>query len=180
MKGPRTMNRRDVMRLFGGAGLALTVPLVLPSGNAEAGIGWCRADPVIRLSHPNGSGNTASIYLVAQAEQYVLNNSSGDIMIEHPKDAKTDKLWEDPNGYFGQGVSTNFAIGNDLQFGSGYMDVRVRCYIPASSNDMLIRLEWAPGPIQFVGGNPLPAVVTASAEGRGNQWISLTSRLPYA
>ena len=109
------------------------------------------------------------------------NNSSGDVVIEHPKDAKTNKLWEDPNGYFGQGVSTNFAINKRLSFLRRAMEIEVRCYIPASRDGMEIMVEMAPGPIMFDNsGTPLPAQVTASTTGYSNQWIVLKAKLPYA
>jgi hypothetical protein len=53
--------------------------------------------------------------------------------------------------------------------------------IPASRNDMKIRLERAPGPIQWeADGSPLPATVIAAAKGYGNGWIALTAKLPCA
>jgi hypothetical protein len=176
----RLLGRRDLLRLLGGAGLVAALPLLAGARPARAGLSWCRADPVVRLRPPSGPGNTAAIYLAAALEDFELNDSSGDIVVEHPKDARTDKLWEDPNGYFGQGVSTNFAIGRGLRFHDGRMDVRVRCFIPAARDDMRIRLEWAPGPIRFVDGDPLPATPTACAEGYANRWIVLETTLPYA
>jgi hypothetical protein len=171
-------NRRQWLRLAGGAGLALAVPLV--GTNSASAIGWCRSDPVVQLTTPDElRKNTASVYVSALAEEYELNNSSADIVIEHPKDAKTKLLWVDPNGYFGQGASTNFKIDETLEFRTRYLDVRVKCYVPASRSTMKIRLEWAPGPITFVHGEPQPAPVIASVEGYANQWIALTSRLPY-
>lgn len=174
------MTRRFAIRLLGSA--ALAIPFGIESRSAEARRVWCRTDPVIWLGTPDDlRGNTGAIYLSAALEEWELNNSSGDIVIEHPKDATTDKRWEDPNGYFGQGISTNFAIGKGLRFRKWGMDVRVRCFIPASRDDMSIVLEWAPGPIAFdADGHPLPAPVIASAQGYANQWIVLESTLPYA
>jgi hypothetical protein len=176
----RRLTRRFALRLVGGALLA--VPVALERRGADAARTWCRVDPVVELRTPDGrKGNLGAIYLSAAIEDYELNNSSGDIVVEHPKDAKTNKLWEDKSGYFGQGISTNFAINSSLRFSSTSMGVRIRCYIPAARNDMKIRLEWAPSPIQWdANGDPLPAKVIASATGLGNQWITLTSKLPYA
>jgi hypothetical protein len=172
-------SRRYALRLIGGAIVAL--PVAIEGREAAASRGWCRTDPVIELRTPDGRrGNQAAIYLSAKLEEYEFNNSSGDIVIEHPKDAKTNKLWEDPNGYLGQGISTNFAINERLRFGRRAMDVRVRVYIPASRNDMAIKLEWAPGPIGWdADGSPLPAPVIASASGYANRWITISSTLPY-
>ena len=177
------MSRRQVVRTLAGGSLALAASglIAVRPQAASAGIGWCRVDPVVSLYTPDGRrGNTASIYMAAAAEDFELNNSSADIVVEHPKDAKTKLIWVDPNGYFGQGSSTNFAIGQGLAFGDGYMDVRVRCFVPASRQDMKIRLEFAPGPIAFAGGNPLPAPVVAAETGHANRWITLEARLPYA
>jgi hypothetical protein len=175
----QSVTRRFALRLVGGA--VLSIPAALDLNDADALRVWCRTDPVVDLRDPIGlKGNSASIYLSAALEEWELNNSSGDVVVEHPKDAKTSKLWEDVNGYFGQGVSTNFAVNPNLRFYAAYMDVRIRCYIPASRNDMQIRLDWAPGPIQWdANGDPLPAKVIASATGLGNQWIALKSKLPY-
>lgn len=176
-----SFSRRHVLKLLGGAGLVAAVPILGSARSAEAGIAWCRRDPVIRLRTPWGQGNTAAIYMSAALEDYELNDSSCDFVIEHPKDAKTAKIWEDPDGYFGQGASTNFKIGSDLRFGESAMDVRIRCYVPTARRDVPILLEWAPGPIQFdANGDPYPAQVVASATGVGNQWIVLRSTLPYA
>lgn len=175
---PQTMTRRYALRVIGGTALAL--PIALKAQDASARRVWCRADPVCELSTPDGrKGADFSIYVSAALEDYELNNSSGDIQIEHPKDAKTNKIWEDPNGYLGQGISTNFKINERMKFRTNDMDIGIRLYIPASRNDMQIMLEYAPGPITFTNGAPNPAPVWASAIGRGNSWITLRSTLPY-
>lgn len=180
MDKSQALSRRSFLRLGSVAGLAVAIP-ILSAPAADAAIAWCRTDPVIHLKTPDEKyGNNASVYLSAKAELWEVTNSSGSIVVEHPKDAKTNKLWEEPKGYFGQGVSTNFAINESLRFRSRHMDVRVRCYIPASRSGIPILLEWAPGPILFdSNGAPLPATVIASALGYSNQWITLSSMLPY-
>jgi hypothetical protein len=176
-----TISRRFALKLIGGAALALPVGLSLRD-DAAAGRTRCRRDSVIELRNAQGTkGNTAAIYLSAFAEEYELNSSSCDVVIEHPRDARTSKLWEDPNGYFGQGLSTNFSVNSKLRVTATGMDVRVRLYVPASRSSMQIKLEWAPGPIQWdANHDPLPAKVTASATGTANKWITLQSTLPFA
>lgn len=173
--------RRYALKLIGDTALAIPVGLAVPQ-LASAGRGWCRTDPVIELRNPQDTkGNNASIYLSAFAEEMEFNNSSIDVVVEHPKDAKTNKQWEDKSGYFGQGLSCNFAPNTKLKFYSTGMDVRVTCYVPASRNDMKITLEWAPGPLSWdANGDPLPATVIASATGYANRWITLQSKLNYA
>ena len=142
------LTRRFAVSLVGGAALAL--PVALDLREVAAGRSWCRTDPVIELRDPaDRKGNNAAIYLSAALEEWELNNSSGDLVIEHPKDAKTNKQWEDKGGYFGQGISTNFAINEKLRFSPSAMDVRVRCYIPASRNDM--QTSWSGRPVRSGG-----------------------------
>jgi hypothetical protein len=176
---PGRLTRRRALQLIAGAALAL--PAAFDPRAAGAIRTWCRTDPVVALTSPDGrKGNDAAIYLSAALEDYELNDSSCDIVIEHPKDAKTDKLWEDPNGYFGQGVSTNFRVNEALRCRRRAMEVRVLAYVPASREGMKIRLEWAPGPVKWdANGDPRPRPVLATATGYGNEWIVLRSELPY-
>lgn len=155
--------------------LALLILLVgaLPAGAAR---GWCRADPVVRLDN-----YTAAVYLSAPLDQWHQNSSSGDVLIEHPKDTVTMKLWEDPNLYFGQGVSTNFTTNSTLRKYATYMDIQIKVRVPATTNAMPILVEWAPGPVRWdANGDPLPNPVLASKAGFANQWIVLKTKLPYS
>jgi hypothetical protein len=125
-------------------------------------------------------GYYGSIYLVAKMSEWEPNNSSGDILIEHPKDVATNKAGEDPNGYFEQSISTNVATNESLRKLDDAMEVILKCRIPDRSNKRRIRQEWAPGPVEWdEAGNPKPNPVMAKAKGHANERISLKSRLPY-
>jgi hypothetical protein len=176
-------SRRTALRLLGAS--ALILPVAGRVGAAQAARSWCRTDPVFTLD-----GYFGRVYVLADANERHFNNSSGDILIEHPKDVATNVVWEDPNGYLGQGISTNFAINEQLQKHIDYMDVVIKCKIPAARDDMVIRVEWAPGPVTwkrkrrrrgrgFGPRQPMPNPIQTFAEGYANQWILVQGTLPY-
>ena len=45
-----TMNRRGALKLFGAAALSAAASTRLP-GDASAGRGWCRADPLFKIGN---------------------------------------------------------------------------------------------------------------------------------
>lgn len=90
-------------------------------------------------------------------------------------DAKTNKIWEDPNGYLGQGISTDFEIDERMRFRTSDMAIGVRLSIPASRNRHRRRAE--PGAGMGLGGRlrhhvdhpavdaPIRAALTARPDG---------------
>ena len=167
------ISRRYVLRLVGGAVLALSA--ALERRGAGAGRTWCRTDPVVTLD-----GYYASVYVSARAGEREFNNSTGDFWIEHPRGVVPAKVWEDPNGYFGHGISTSFTANGQLRSVKGAMEVRISCYVPASRDGTRILLEWAPGPVEWNDdGSPRRNPVQVSAQGYGNTVITVRGTLPY-
>ena len=161
-------------RRFLASAAAATLVAALPDP-AMAGRSWCRTDPAGSLDKMG-----FQVYLSSPAEYWEQNDSSGDIVIQHPKDVKTRLVWVDPSGYFGQGVSTNFATNTALTKSTTSMEVQIKVYIPATTNTMPVLVEWAPGKLVFgADGTPLYNPVLASVEGVSNSWITLRSTLPY-
>jgi len=160
-------SRRHFTRLLGLSALAL--PAALQPRGADAAIGWCRRDPIFSLD-----GKVGHVYLATPEDMARLNNSSTDVLIAHPHKAKTKLIWVDPVGFgTGEGISCNFkemsrTDSNFERAAEGY-EIEIRVHVPARSDEMPIRVEFAPAP-----GD----VVTAFTEGYANEWITLRALLP--
>ena len=70
---------------------------------------------------------------------------------------------------FGHGEEVSFAESNSLELTAEGIEVRIKVRVPAHSDAMPIRVEFAPG---VVG-----VLQPAATEGHANEWISLRTRL---
>jgi len=154
------INRRRLLQGFGAAAIGF-FPAARVLNARGSGIGWCRADPVFSLD-----GNVGHIYLAAAAEDWVQNTSRLDMVIVHPRRC-TPNLIATDNG-FGQGMLVNFAESAQLRKRRKGYEIEIQTYVP-TSGAMPVMVEFAPGD---------GSIVTASAVGVGNSWITFGAFLP--
>ncbi len=142
--------------LFSMVTLALAVP------SASAGVGWCRDDPVVVVD-----GQIANIYVSAQFEDLSKVTGPTEIVISTPVGVDLALAVAGPG--FGYGEHVSFVESKSLQVNSEGIEVRIKVRVPAGSDAMPIRIEFAP---KVVG-----VLHPAAAEGTANDWISLRTLL---
>jgi hypothetical protein len=148
------LDRRALLRLGGGAlALAALGPALRPA-DAEAGIGWCRMDPVIRVN-----GRKAHIYVSSTQEMFAQAVAPIFLQVWHPLGA-SKQLLETDNG-FGHGYGIEFLPDPSLRSGTGWVEVNVSLVAPALSS-LPVRVEMVPDD---------PSKPTVARVGAANSWF---------
>ena len=138
----------------------LTFVLAVPG--TSAGIGWCRDDPVVVVD-----GQIANLYVSARFEDLPEVTGPTDIVISTPVGVDVALAVEGPG--FGYGEHVSFVESQSLQVTTEGIEVRIKVRVPARSDTMPIRVEFAP---QVVG-----TLQPATAEGTANEWVALRTLL---
>ena len=136
--------------------LALTVP------GAAAGVGWCRTDPVVVID-----GRLADIFVSAQFVDLLNVTGPTEIVISTP--VEVDVTLAIATLGFGYGEVVSFEESRSLKVTSDGIDVRIKVRVPALSDAMPVRVEFA----AHVVGILQPVAV----EGHANEWVSLRTHL---
>ena len=138
----------------------LTFALAVPG--TSAGVGWCRDDPVVVVD-----GQIANLYVSAQFEDLPEVTGPTEIVISTPVGVDLALAVEGPG--FGYGEHVSFVESKSLQVTSKGIEVRIKVRVPARSDAMPIRVEFAP---QVVG-----TLQPATTEGTANEWVALRTLL---
>ena len=155
---PPRRTRRDALRLLGLAAAALT-PAVAPRG-VDAARAWCRTDPVIAVD-----GHLADVFVSGPLTAPLQVTGANRIVVTVPRGVAAELVLSDPG--FGRGQVVKFAESKRLRATEGGIEVKVKVFVPARDDEMPVRLEFAP--------RLLGILQPATAEGRANRWVSLTS-----
>ena len=154
----RNTRRRSVycVLAFSILALALTV------SSADANYRWCRTDPVVVID-----GQLADIFVSAQFDDVKKVNGPTEIVISTP--VGVDPELAIATAGFGYGEEVRFEEFKSLKVTQEGIEVRIKVRVPAVSDAMPIRVEFAPGGVGILQ--------PAAAEGNANEWISLRSLL---
>ncbi|MEA2584517.1 MAG: hypothetical protein QOF33_2602 [Thermomicrobiales bacterium] len=156
-----SLGRSRMSRLVATAALALAaLGLLLTGPSAEAGKGWCRADPVVIID-----GQIADVF--GGSTPTILLKTPGPIkvVVKVPVGTKTKLVISDLG--FGRGYDFRFAESRDLVKSGGKIPVRVEAYVPARGTKLPVTVYFAP--------RLLGILSPASADGHTNNWVSVTS-----
>ncbi len=138
----------------------LTLALAVPS--TSAGVGWCRDDPVVVID-----GKIANIFVSAKFRDLPKVTGPTEFVVTTPVGVDLALAVAGPG--FGYGEHVSFVESKSLQVNSEGIEVRIKVRVPAGSDAMPIRIEFAP---KVVG-----VLHPAAAEGTANDWISLRTLL---
>lgn len=154
----RSTRRRSVncALAFSILALALAVP------GAGAGPGWCRTDPVVLIN-----GRVADIFVSARFDDLTKVTGPTEIVISTPVGVDAELAIATLG--FGHGEKVRFEESESLKVTQGRIEVRIKVRVPARSDAMPIRVEFAP---HVVG-----VLEPTQSEGNANEWISLRSGL---
>lgn len=154
------MDRRGFVRLLGGSALAIAGgALVLPQG-AEAGIGWCRADPEFSVD-----GLIGNVYVAT--EQGAKIESTGPIQLRFrvPIECNVELLSVDSG--LGRGYDISIEHVDRLKNGNRRIHIEVRMLVPAIGTHA-VRAEFVPGNVVELADYKV---------GQTNEWIKLKTHL---
>lgn len=150
------LTRRRVIRLAGAA-MAAALPIATFANGAEAGRGWCRHDPVVKID-----GQVVDIWVSSYQEMYDLATGAVIVVVKVPKGATAELLAVDQG--FGYGYDIRFETSDNLTRNSAHTQVRVSVYAPASTKELPVRVEFSP---RSTG----PLSEYESEYGTANSWV---------
>ena len=122
------LSRRRFARLLAGGSLALVAGGVLAAEPASAGIGWCRADPVLKIN-----GKTYHIYVSGPSD--LLTASTGPIRLKVTVGGNVRASLSKPDAGFGDGWSFSLSVSSGLTTLPGpYYELKASVYVPAKGD----------------------------------------------
>ena len=136
-KATAPFTRRRFVQVLGGLTLA-AVPAGRFAGDAAAGRGWCRVDPVVRIN-----GRIADIRL--SSDRRLLETALGpaEIVVRLPVGMASELLAVD-RGFGGHGYIVTFVPDVALPSSNGRFSVGVDVYVPSSDGSLPLVVNFAP------------------------------------
>ncbi len=136
--------------------------LALAAPSVSAGIGYCKADPVVAVD-----SQLADIFIGVLFDDLGKVNGPTEIVVSTP--VGVDAQLAIATAGFGYGEIVSFAESPSLQVTLEGIEVRIKVRVPASTDAMPVLVEFAP---DVVG-----VLQPSKAEGNANHWISLRAIL---
>ena len=136
--------------------------LIVATGAVDARPAWCRSDPVVEIG-----GEVADIFVSAPPEAPTLVTGATRIVVTVPKGVSKRLILADPG--FGKGTKVSFDKSKRLRATPTGIEVRVWVYVPASDDDMPVRVEFA--------SRVDEVLAPVGAEGRANRPIKLRTKV---
>lgn len=133
--------------------------LVMPT---EAGIGWCKTDPVVLID-----GELADIFVSAPLTAPLVVTGPTQIVVTLPVGIDAAVVLTDLG--FGHGERVTFRTSHALRVTSAGIPVRIAVYVPARDGTLPIQVEFAAGVLELLS--------PATARGTANQWIILSTHI---
>ena len=130
---PSTLDRRGFVRLLSGSALALAAVVTLRPGDAHAGIGWCRADPLVTVN-----GRTGHVYVESTEQMLVSAFGPVRIEIQVPVGATRSAVPLDHGFNFGYDIT--FVENGKLFARNNFSEVRVVATAPALDGTLPVRV----------------------------------------
>lgn len=151
------ISRQKLIR--GVAPLVMALMLLVQAQSASAGIGWCRADPLVTVN-----GRTGHVYVDSTEAMYSSAKAPIKVEIRVPVGSITAAVPLD-NG-FGYGYTISFVEDASLNIrggiNGGYSEVRVNVYALAKDRRLPVR-------VTFHADSP--DLNDSVVEGTANEWI---------
>lgn len=135
------IDRRTVLRMFGGGLIAAAAPAIaLRQQAAMAGISWCRLDPIVEIA-----GKRVHIYVWSyQDDMKTIITGPTEVTIAVPKGIPTKFIWADDG--FGLGYTVEFTSSRTLAKTPDGVEARVNVLVPASTGQsVVVDVELADG-----------------------------------
>ena len=159
---PRMMNRRGALKLFGAAALSAAASTRL-LGEADAGRGWCHADPLFKI------GNYV-FDVVVSSDLAMLTSASGPVKVTLtvPEGVNATHLVSDLG--FGRGYDVKVVKSSSLTATKNSIGVKVAVTAPARDSSL-------PVTVHMTSLSPTVLVSTGTASGSANQTVEWTGKI---
>jgi hypothetical protein len=154
-QGQERLSRRMVTRMLAGGALTVVSSGLLIPHSAQAGISWCRTDPLITVN-----GATGHVYVESIWEMFEYCTGPVKINVDVPKGA--DASAEPLDNGFGRGYNITFSNGNGLKSRGPFTDVRISARVPCQRQDIPVRV--------YFHSDDKPQF-DATVYGVANEWI---------
>jgi len=139
--------------------LTILVLSLTPHGTS-ASVGWCRSDPIVKFET-----ELADIFVAAPPDVVLKVTGSTEIVVTVPEGVSAGSVTLGKG--FGRGESITIVPSPELQITTLGIEVRIDVFVPATDDDMPIRVEFAPRVVGILS--------PAFAEGVANTWVSLST-----
>jgi hypothetical protein len=160
MDESHALNRRQVLRLIGGATLA-AVPAIGLAGHAGAARSWCRLDPTFQVDDLIGN-----VYVSGEIDRSYDVTGPIKLRFSVPVGSEVTLLSSDEG--FGHGYDVSYVYDRRLKRKKKGIEIRVAAYVPAVSDKLPILLEFVPDEtIKFA----------SKQSGTTNQWLKVNTFL---
>jgi hypothetical protein len=136
--------------------------LTISTLNTSASIGWCRSDPVLQIDD-----SLADVFVSIPIESVPQVTGPTQFIITTPVGIDSAVLLTTVG--FGHGETATIQQSPALKVINGWIQLRIKAYVPATSGTIPVIVEFAP---RVVG-----ILAPASAKGMTNQWITLTTSI---
>ena len=136
--------------------------LIMVTAAVDARPAWCRTDPVVEIG-----GEVADISVSAPPEAPTLVTGATRVKVTVPKGVSTRLIASDLG--FGKGTEVSFDKSKRLRRTPTGIEVLVSVYVPASDDDMPVRVEFA--------SRVDEVLAPVGAEGRANRPIKLRTKV---
>jgi hypothetical protein len=127
---------------------------------AQAGIGWCKTDPIVLID-----GQIADIFVSAPLDAPLRVTGPTVIVVTLPVGVVGAVVLTDLG--FGRGEQVSFNSSHALRVTADGIQVRIAVYVPATTHDMPVRVEFAPRLLGLLDPD--------SVDGMANAWVILRS-----
>ena len=130
---PDRLTRRQSLRFISGGAIALAAPLIGSARSAEAGISWCRTDPLITVN-----GKTGHVYVESTAEMWTSRSGPIQVTVVAPVGSEASAVPLDHG--FGLGYTILFREDAGLKRLGSFSEVRVEVVAPALNGSLPVRV----------------------------------------
>jgi hypothetical protein len=142
----------------------LTSALSAPS--AEAGIAWCRVDPIVLID-----GQLADVFVASTLAMHLKATGPVELVIRIPEGSKGTVVLSD-TGFGLKGYRISFVSDSSLKRTATRTPVRVSAFAPSSDSSLPVQVTFAP---RSLGFGLLPILFGMSASGFANSWVTVSS-----
>lgn len=168
MVGVPTALRRRVRRAALAPVLLAALAWMVAVQPAAAGISWCRSDPVVLFTVPNGgllgSGVLADIFVSAPLPILLNVTGPNEVVVTTPPGVDAALAVNDLG--FGRGERVTFQNSSDLAITERGIEIEIAVFVPAKK-DLAVEVQFAPRVLGLLWPD--------TASGRTNEWIVLST-----
>jgi hypothetical protein len=137
--------------------ILMSVLMIVSASTANAGVGWCRSDPVIMVN-----GNTADMFVSAPADALLVVTGPTQIVVTTPPEV--DAVLIVSTLGFGRGENVEFEQSRSVKIRDEGIELQIRVFVPATDDQLPVVVEFSPRLTDILS--------PVTSEGTANEWIS--------